>query len=97
MKCSSVKCQRQATRFVHWPAQPVQLCDECAQRALGVSGSLGFEVMSEPLEQWEARMALDRQVKDAAQRLKGEPCWRCAGRKTDPEHEGACQPWWAAG
>ena len=85
MKCHSVKCQSQATRFVHWPAQPVQLCDECAQRALGVSGSLGFEVMSEPLEQWGARLALGLQVADAAQRLKGEPCRRCGGNGADPE------------
>lgn len=91
MKCSSVKCQSQATRFVHWPGQPVQLCDECAAASGRVAEALGFEVMIEPLEQWEARVALGLQVADAVQRLQGEPCWRCAGRKTDPEHEGACQ------
>lgn len=48
-KCGTRPCNERATQRVYWPAQTIDLCDDCTRRARRVAEHLGFEVRAELL------------------------------------------------
>jgi hypothetical protein len=57
MKCGTVTCAEDATRYVLWPGQHLPMCEACGHRAIGVADAMGFQLMSTTLDALERELA----------------------------------------